>query len=89
MIGDDLNPFYADFGSTVTFGMVAFSGILSSVDDLAFDAVPHTSHKLRYRDGVTLAPGNTIIIAGATYKVVGQPKRIDEHESVAALAKQP
>ena len=89
MIGDDLNPFYADFGSAVTFGMVAFAGILSSVDELAFDAVPHTSHKLRYRDGVTLAPGNTISIAGATYKVVGQPKRIDEHESVATLANQP
>lgn len=89
MIGDDLNPFYADFGSTVTFGIVAFSGILSSVDDMAFDAVPHTSHKLRYRDGITLAPGNTISIAGATYKVVGQPKRIDEHELTAGLARQP
>ena len=89
MIGDDLNPFYADFGSTVTFGVVAFSGILSSVDEMAFDAVPHTSHKLRYRDGVTLSPSSSLTISGATYKVVGQPKRIDEHESVAALAKQP
>ena len=89
VIGDDLAPLYADFAFAVTLGLVTFSGILSSVDEMAFDAVPNTSHKLRYRDSQTLAPGNSLTIAGATYKVVGQPKRISEHEFTAALARQP
>ena len=61
-----------------------FSAFLDTSDDIEFGAAV-TTHKIRYRVGVSLAVGDTLSVDGATYKVVDVPRQINRGEKTAAL----
>ena len=85
---DDLATFYADFGTLVTREGGAFRGLLDVADQLAFDAVTHGTHVLRYPADVALADGDDLVIGAATYTVAAPPRRInDGREAVADLVR--
>lgn len=85
---DDLAMFYADFGTLVTREGGAFRGLLDVADQLAFDAVTHGTHMLRYPADVALADGDTLVIGAASYTVAAPPRRInDGREAVADLVR--
>ena len=85
---DDLATFYADFGTLVAREGGAFRGLLDVADQLAFDAVTHGTHMLRYPADVAMADGDTLVIGAATYTVAAPPRRInDGREAVADLVR--
>ena len=85
---DDLATFYSDFGTLVTREGGAFRGLLDVADQIAFDAVTHGTHVLRYPADVALADGDTLVIGAATYTVAAPPRRInDGREAVADLVR--
>ena len=85
---DDLATFYGDFGTPVTREGGAFRGLLDVADQLAFDAVTHGTHMLRYPADVALADGDALVIGAATYTVAAPPRRInDGREAVADLVR--
>ena len=85
---DDLATFYSDFGTLVTREGGAFRGLLDVADQLAFDAVTHGTHVLRYPADVALADGDALVIGAATYTVAAPPRRInDGREAVADLVR--
>lgn len=85
---DDLATFYSDFGTLVTREGGAFRGLLDVADQLAFDAITHGTHTLRYPADVALSDGDALIIGAATYTVAAPPRRInDGREAVADLVR--
>lgn len=86
MFDDDLIVFYSDFGTDVTRQGDVFRGLLDVADQVAFDAVTHGTHVLRYPAGVVLAEGDNIVIGGESYRVAAPPRRIaDASEMLAEL----
>lgn len=47
-----------------------------------------SGHSLQYQDSTQLAANDLLTIAATTYKVVGQPKRINGSEYIADLVRQ-
>lgn len=88
MFDDDLIVFYSDFGTDVTRQGDVFRGLLNVADQVAFDAVTHGTHVLRYPADVALADGETLVIGAASYTVAAPPRRIDDgREAVADLVR--
>ena len=85
---DDLGVFYADFGQEVSREGGSFRGLLDIADVVAFEAVTHGTHVLRYPADVALADGDTLVIGAASYTVAAPPRRInDGREAVADLVR--
>lgn len=87
------------FGATADFyrsgladkvmrGSEDFPGFLVSADAEAWDTARVGTHSLQYQDSTQLAANDLLTIAAATYKVVGQPKRINGSEYIADLVRQ-
>lgn len=88
MFNDDLDLFYADFGVQVSRQSGAFRGLLDVADVVAFEAVTHGTHVLRYPADVALADGETLVIGAARYTVAAPPRRIDDgREALADLVR--
>ena len=85
---DDLGVFYADFGQEVAREGGGFRGLLDIADVVAFEAVTHGTHVLRYPASVSLADGDALVIAGKAFKVAAPPRRInDGAEAIAELVR--
>ena len=81
---DDLGVFYADFGQKVSREGGSFRGLLDIADVVAFEAVTHGTHVLRYPASVALVDGDTIVIAGKAFKVAAPPRRINDGAELLA-----
>ena len=65
-----------------------FAALMRSADREAWDAAQIGTHTLRYLNTTQLAANDLLTIAADTYKVVGQPKRINGSEYLADLVRQ-
>ncbi|MDD3675888.1 hypothetical protein [Thauera propionica] len=63
----------------------AFGAELNQADEVSFDAVASGSEQLVYRSSHSLQDDELISINGHEYRVVGAPRRQDEHFSRAEV----
>jgi hypothetical protein len=69
MFTEDLAPFFADFGESVTVAGVTARGIFDVSTDVAFGDVLSTAPSLEVPSTVTAAEGNTVVIRSVSYKI--------------------
>lgn len=80
MITENLDTFLADFGVTVTAGLVSGLGVLDMPDSIVGGFAISTGYSLlgKYADFGALAYGDAITVDGVAYTVQEPPKKVDD-----------
>ena len=66
---EDLAPFFADFGESVTVGGVSATGIFNTGSELAMGEVLTSAPSLEVPATVAAAEGNAVVVRGVSYVV--------------------
>jgi hypothetical protein len=83
---EDLAPFYAEFGESVTLNGVAVTGIFDNATADAFGITPNARGLLRVPASVSASVGATVVRGGVTYTVASiEYADFSEAERILAL----